>query len=143
MKQFIEEFKKFIARGNVIDLAVGVLIGGSFGKIVSSLVNDVIMPALGMLTGKVEFNKLEYVFPNSDVAIRYGAFIQSIVDFLIIGLVVFVVIRTLNRFIKKREENKEVVKEAVKEAVKEETIIPPTRQEVLLEEIRDLLRVRR
>jgi large conductance mechanosensitive channel len=134
MKQFIEEFKKFIARGNVIDLAIGVLIGGSFGKIVSSLVNDIIMPTLGMLLGKVDFTQLQYVFPGSDVAIRYGAFIQTVVDFLIIALVVFIVIKAMNRFIKKKEE--------VKKEQKPEPVLP-SRQEVLLEEIRDLLRVRR
>lgn len=134
MKQFIEEFKKFIARGNVIDLAIGVLIGGSFGKIVSSLVNDIIMPTLGMLLGKVDFTQLQYVFPGSDVAIRYGAFIQTVVDFLIIALVVFMVIKAMNRFIKRKEE--------VKKEQKPEPVLP-SRQEVLLEEIRDLLRVRR
>lgn len=134
MKQFIEEFKKFIARGNVIDLAIGVLIGGSFGKIVSSLVNDIIMPSLGMLIGKVDFTQLQYVFPNSDVAIKYGTFIQTVVDFLIIALVVFIVIKAMNRFVKKKEE--------VKKEEKPEPVLP-ARQEVLLEEIRDLLRVRR
>ena len=135
MKQFFEEFKKFIARGNVIDLAVGILIGTSFNKVVTSLVQDIIMPPLGMLIGKVSFTDLQYVFPNSTVAIKYGSFIQTIVDFLIIAFSVFVVIRVMNRLMKKKEEAKE-------EPVTE-TVVEPTRQELLLEEIRDLLRVRR
>lgn len=129
MKNFIEEFKKFISRGNVIDLAVGVLIASTFGKVVSSLVNDIIMPPLSMLTGKVKFSDLQYVIPTSDDAIRYGAFIQSIIDFLVIGFSVFVIIRLMNRFIKKKEEAK--------------TTVEPTKQELLLEEIRDLLRDKR
>lgn len=145
MKSFFQEFKKFIARGNVIDLAVGVLIGGAFGKIVASLVNDIIMPVLGLLIGKANFSELQYVFPNSDVAIRYGAFMQTIIDFLIIALAIFFVIKAVNRFAAKKEEAKKVEEaKAAEEAKKiEEESAKPSKQEVLLEEIRDLLRVRR
>ncbi|PKM95699.1 MAG: large conductance mechanosensitive channel protein MscL [Firmicutes bacterium HGW-Firmicutes-1] len=129
MRNLIEEFKKFISRGNVIDLAVGLLIGSTFGKVVTSLVEDIITPPLGMLIGKVKFEDLEYIIPTSTVAIRYGAFIQSIVNFLIIGFSVFIVVKLMNRFIKKKEDVKPIVQ--------------LTRQEILLEEIRDLLRAKR
>lgn len=125
-----DEFKKFISKGNVLDLAVGVLLGSSFGKIVTSLVNDIIMPPIGVLIGKVNFSELKYDLPGSDeAAIRYGAFIQSIVDFLIIGLSIFIIIKIIGRFIKKKEE--------------EPAKVVPTRQEELLEEIRDLLKTKK
>jgi len=116
----LNEFKKFAMRGNVIDLAVGVIIGGAFGKSVSSLVADVIMPMITMLIGKVNVSDLAYG------SIKYGVFIQSIIDFLIIAISIFMFIKFLSRF-KKKEEEVEVVVEIDK-------------KEELLAEIRDLLR---
>ncbi|MDK9709709.1 large-conductance mechanosensitive channel protein MscL [Acidaminobacter sp.] len=128
----LKEFKAFVLRGNVVDLAVAVVIGGAFGKIVTSLVNDLIMPLIGMILGGVSFTNLKYVItPASEgveeAAIRYGAFIQSIVDFVIIAFAIFMVIKLLNRMRKKQEEAPAAPPE-------------PPRQEVLLEEIRDLLK---
>jgi large conductance mechanosensitive channel len=116
----LNEFKKFAMRGNVIDLAVGVIIGGAFGKIVSSLVADVIMPIIAMLVGKVSVADLAYG------SIKYGVFLQSIIDFLIIAFSIFMFIKFLSRFKKKEEEVKVEVK--------------MDRQEELLAEIRDLLK---
>ncbi|MEH7115406.1 large-conductance mechanosensitive channel protein MscL [Neobacillus niacini] len=116
----LNEFKKFAMRGNVIDLAVGVIIGGAFGKIVSSLVNDIIMPIITMLVGAVDVKELAYG------SLKYGIFIQSIIDFLIIAFSIFMFIKFLSRF-KKKEE-----------AVKVEVKID--KQEELLTEIRDLLK---
>ena len=82
--KLLAEFKKFIARGNVIDMAVGIIIGSAFTKIVTSLVNDVVTPAIGILTGKVNVTDLAYTFPNTEVAIKYGSFLQAVIDFLII-----------------------------------------------------------
>lgn len=128
----LKEFKAFVLRGNVVDLAVAVVIGGAFGKIVTSLVNDLIMPLIGMILGGVSFTNLKYVItPASEgveeAAIRYGAFIQSIVDFVIIAFAIFMVIKLINRMKKKQEEAPAAPPE-------------PPRQEVLLEEIRDLLK---
>ena len=128
----LKEFKAFVMRGNVVDLAVAVVIGGAFGKIVGSLVNDLIMPLIGMILGGVNFANLKYVItPASEgveeAAIRYGAFIQSIVDFLIIAFAIFLMIKLLNRMKKKEVEAPAAPPE-------------PPRQEILLEEIRDLLR---
>jgi large conductance mechanosensitive channel len=123
MKDFIKEFKQFISRGNVMDLAIGVVIGGAFGKIVSSLVGDVIMPLVGMVLGKVQFTALKV----GSVAI--GNFIQTTIDFLIVSFVIFLVVKAINRF-KKQEEKKE-----------ESTQVPePSNEEKLLREIRDLLK---
>jgi len=128
----LKEFKTFVLRGNVVDLAVAVVIGGAFGKIVTSLVNDLIMPLIGLILGGVSFANLKYVItPASEgveeAAIRYGAFIQSVVDFVIIAFAIFMVIKLINRFKKKQEEAPAAPPE-------------PPRQEVLLEEIRDLLK---
>jgi|SRR3954470_22656668 large conductance mechanosensitive channel len=118
------EFKKFALKGNVLDLAVGVIIGGAFGKIVSSLVADLIMPLVGLLLGGVDFSKLAYTV--DDANIKYGAFLQTVVDFFIIAFSIFIFIRLLNRF-KKKEEEKPAV------------IIVDTKEEIL-KEIRDLLK---
>jgi len=118
------DFKKFAIKGNVIDLAVGVVIGTAFGKIVTSLVQDLIMPLIGLLLGGVNFEKLSYTF--IDAEIKYGVFIQSIVDFFIIAFSIFLVIRFFNRF-KKKEETAPPLPEAPK-------------AEDLLAEIRDLLK---
>ncbi|MCR1898533.1 large-conductance mechanosensitive channel protein MscL [Irregularibacter muris] len=127
----LEEFKKFILRGNVLDLAIGVIIGGAFGKIVSSLVDDVLMPVLGIFMGGINFTNLKWHIrnPNGDVvSISYGSFIQSIVDFLIIGLSIFVFIKLINSLLHKKEKEKE------------ESPKVPSPEEELLMEIRDLLK---
>lgn len=129
----LKEFKEFALKGNVIDLAVGVIIGGAFGKIVSSLVNDIIMPLLGLLMGGVNLSDLKYIRPAvgnlKELTLNYGAFLQNIIDFLIIALVIFLFIKLLSSFKKK------------KEAIVEATAEPPKPSEevVLLTEIRDLL----
>jgi len=130
MKKFKNEFKEFISRGNVVDLAVGVVVGGAFGKIVTSLVNDIIMPLIGTILGGLNFNALS--FKINDAVIGYGAFIQNVVDFLIISFCIFVFIKFINRF-KKKEEIKEEIKEEKEEEKRKEEVI-------LLEEIRDLLK---
>ena len=131
MKKLLEEFKAFVMRGNVLDLAVGVIIGGAFGKIVTSLVNDIFMPIIGMIIGNVDFSSLEIKLGESvegaeQAAIRYGMFIQEIVNFLIIALCVFVAIKVINKLQKKKEEASAPAP-------------GPTKEEVLLTEIRDAL----
>lgn len=128
----LEEFKKFAIKGNVMDLAVGVIIGGAFGKIVSSLVNDIIMPILGVLIGGVNFTNLKVIIrpTQGDIAelsIKYGQFIQSIIDFVIISFSIFIFIKILSSFQKKEE----VVAEKQAE---------PSKEELLLTEIRDILK---
>ncbi|HMT21229.1 MAG TPA: large-conductance mechanosensitive channel protein MscL [Promineifilum sp.] len=121
----LKEFRDFITRGNVIDLAVAVILGAAFTAIVNSLVNDIIMPVIGALLGGVDFTSL--AIPVGDASITYGNFIQAIINFLLIALVLFLIIRSLNRM------NRE--KEAAPAAPPE-----PTAEETLLREIRDLLR---
>lgn len=133
----IKEFKEFVMRGNVIDLAVAVVIGGAFGKIVSSLVADVIMPPLGLLLGGVDFSDLQVVLKDAivvdgevtaeAVALRYGVFVQTILDFLIIAFAIFMVIKAYNSTKKKEEEAPAAPPE-------------PSNEEKLLTEIRDLLK---
>ncbi len=125
MKKFISEFKEFISKGNVLDMAVGVIIGGAFGKIVTSLVNDIIMPLVGIIIGGHDFTGL--VIKIGDASIGYGTFIQNVVDFLIVAFCIFVFIKAINKF-KKKE-----VKKEVEEPKKSDEVI-------LLEEIRDLLK---
>ena len=105
MKNMLSEFKKFISRGNVLDLAVGVIIGGAFQKIVTSLVNDIIMPSIAVFTGKVDFSDLVFTIGNS--SIKYGSFITTIIDFLIIAFSIFIAIRSINKFNDKTKENLE------------------------------------
>ncbi len=135
--KIIDEFKTFIARGNVIDMAVGIIIGTAFTKIVNSLVADVITPAISIITGKVNFSTLKYVIAEAtettaENAIKYGSFIQAIIDFLIIAVVVFSMVKIINttkaRFEKKQDE------------IKEEEPPKPSNEEILLTEIRDLLK---
>ena len=102
----LSEFKKFISRGNVVDMAVGVIVGGAFGKIVTSLVNDILMPIIGVLLGGLDFTAL--TIRINDAVIHYGSFIQSIVDFLIVAFCIFIMVRLFERF--KHEEKKEEVK---------------------------------
>lgn len=111
MKGFMNEFKKFISRGNVVDMAVGVIMGSTFTKIVTSLVNDVMMPAIGMLIGGTSFENFKYVIEPAtetaaESAIYYGKFIQSIVDFLLVAIVVFVIVKLINSLHKKEEAPK-------------------------------------
>ncbi|KAB2457805.1 large-conductance mechanosensitive channel protein MscL [Bacillus sp. CH126_4D] len=121
------EFKKFAFKGNVIDLAVGVVIGAAFGKIVSSLVKDIITPLLGMVLGGVNFTDLKITFGKS--SIMYGNFIQTIFDFLIIAAAIFMFVKVFNKLTSKREEEE-----------KKEELPEPTKEEELLSEIRDLLK---
>ena len=128
----IKEFKAFAVRGNVIDMAVGIIIGGAFGKIVSSFVADVVMPPVGVLLGGVDFAKLSITVKEATetaeaVKINYGSFLNTIIDFIIIAFVIFMVIKAMNKM-KKKEEEKPAAPPA------------PSKQEVLLTEIRDLLK---
>ena len=106
MKKFMNEFKEFISRGNVMDMAVGVIIGGAFTAIVNSLVNDVMMPILSLITGGLDFSKLCIALGEGEGAatLNYGAFIAAIINFLLIAFVIFMLIKTLNKFSKKKEE---------------------------------------
>ncbi len=119
------EFKTFISRGNVVDMAVGVIIGGAFGKIVTSLVNDVLMPVVGVFLGGLDFSDLS--IKVGDATIKYGSFIQTIVDFLIVAFCIFMIVKLFESFKKKKEEETE-------EAPKKSDEV------LLLEEIRDLLK---
>ncbi|USK86856.1 large conductance mechanosensitive channel protein MscL [Peribacillus asahii] len=125
----LNDFKKFALKGNVVDLAVGVIIGAAFGKIVSSLVEDVIMPLIGLLLGGVSFANLQFTL--GDAVVKYGSFIQTIVDFFIVAFSIFMFIRVFNRL--QRKKDKEEIAEPVK----------PTREEELLTEIRDLLKAQK
>lgn len=117
------EFKEFIARGNVIDLAVGVIIGGAFGKIVTSIVNDILMPLVGVIIGGIDFSNLS--FKIKDAKICYGMFIQNVIDFLIVAFCIFIFIKIINKIVRRKEVKKEEKK----------------REEILLlEEIRDFLK---
>ena len=122
----LKEFKDFISRGNVMDLAVGVIVGGAFSKIVTSIVNDILMPILGIILGGIDFTALKINI--GDTSIMYGNFIQNVVDFLIVAFCIFVFIKMTNRlFHHKKEEAKEEV-------------VTKSDEVVLLEEIRDLLK---
>ncbi|BFU60616.1 MULTISPECIES: large-conductance mechanosensitive channel protein MscL [Rodentibacter] len=126
---FIKEFREFAMRGNVVDMAVGVIIGGAFGKIVSSLVGDVVMPVLGILTGGVDFKDLKYVLEpaNGDipaVTLNYGMFIQNVFDFVIIAFAIFLMVKAINKLKKPAEK----------------APAEPSNEEKLLTEIRDLLK---
>ncbi len=125
----LKEFKEFAVKGNVVDMAVGIIIGVAFGKIISSLVGDVIMPPIGFVLGGVDFSNLSVVIQEAigkkpAVVISYGKYLQTVIDFIIIAFVIFMTVKTMNAFKKKEEE----------------TPAAPPNQEVLLAEIRDLLR---
>jgi large conductance mechanosensitive channel len=122
----VREFREFAVKGNVMDLAVGVIVGAAFGKIVSSLVEDVVMPVLGVLMGGLNFSDLAVKVGSA--TLKYGKFLQTCLDFLIIAWAIFLIVKLINRL--KREEEKPAEPKA------------PPRQEVLLEEIRDLLKAR-
>jgi large conductance mechanosensitive channel len=136
---FIQEFKTFALKGNVVDMAVGVIIGGAFGKIVTSLVNDVIMPPLGMLIGKVNFTDLALNLGTEaePVMWKYGAFIQQVFDFLIVALCIFFLIKGINRLSDLSKKKEEEAAAAAPEPAPEPE---PTKEELLLAEIRDLLK---
>lgn len=128
--KFFEEFKSFVMRGNLIDMAVGVIIGGAFGKIVTSLVNDVIMPIFGIILGNIDISSLEYKIGTpvegvEQAAIRYGMFLQDVINFLIIAFCIFIFIKIMNKLHKKKEETPALPK--------------PSNEEILLTEIRDAL----
>ena len=137
---FLKDFKAFAMKGNVIDMAVGVIIGGAFGKIVTSLVNDIIMPPIGILVGGVDFTNLKLVIKKAvveggaevapAVTWNYGAFIQQVVDFTILALCVFMMVKVMNKLLKKEE-----AKPAPAPAPP-----APSKEEVLLTEIRDILK---
>ncbi len=127
------EFKKFAMKGNVIDMAVGIIIGAAFGQIVKSLVNDVIMPPIGLLLGGVDFSNLMIVLRKATdtspaVAIKYGVFVNTIINFLIVAFAIFLIVKQVNRFKEKPQEEKPA------------TPPPPPEDVVLLREIRDLLK---
>lgn len=133
--KIIEEFKQFAVKGNVLDLAVAVVIGGAFGKIVSSFVSDVLMPPIGLLLGRVDFRNLKFVLEKAtasgaEVAINYGIFLQNVVDFLLIAFAVFMVVKFSNRIMKKAEQEKP------------QEVVAPSSEEKLLTEIRDILKTR-
>ena len=139
---FLQEFKAFALKGNVMDMAVGVIIGGAFGKIVTSLVNDVIMPPIGLVVGGVDFSDLNLTLKQAvtdaagevltpAVTWNYGAFIQQVVDFAILAFCVFMMIKVMNRLMKKKEEEKPATPPAPP---------APSKEEVLLTEIRDILK---
>lgn len=140
--KLVDEFKAFAMRGNVVDMAVGIIIGGAFGKIVSSIVSDVIMPPLGFIIGGVKFTSLKFIIKPAEldasgavikeaVAINYGNFLQTSVDFIIIAFAIFLMIKGMNA-LKKKEEAKPTVAPP-----------PPSQEELLLTEIRDLLKTKR
>ncbi len=131
MKKIIGEFKEFISKGNVLDLAVGVIIGSAFQKIVTSLVNDILMPFLGLITGGHDFTSLTLKF--KDATINYGLFIQNIIDFILMAFCIFIIVKLFNTLKSNLEKKEEVVEEVKEEAKK-------SNEELLLEEIRDLLK---
>lgn len=141
MGKFINEFKEFAVKGNAVDMAVGVIIGGAFGKIVTSIVNDIIMPPIGWLIGGVKFTDLKCELPSIDfgleklepVTINYGNFLQTLFDFVIIAFCVFLLVKGINRLARK--------KAAAPAAPAPEP--KPTKEEILLTEIRDLLKDRK
>ena len=132
---FIQDFKAFALKGNVMDMAVGVIIGGAFGKIVTSLVNDILMPLIGMATGGIDFTELKYVIKEAEgeaeaVVLPYGQFIQNVVDFLIIAFCIFLMVKRIAALNRKKEE----------EAAAPAPAPEPSAEEKLLTEIRDLLK---
>lgn len=139
MGKFIEDFKAFALKGNVVDMAIGVIVGGAFGKIVTSLVNDIIMPVMTVITGGDGYKNLKWIITEGraaaegqaaieEVAVNYGLFIQNIVDFFIIALCIFIALRYTMKFMKKEEKAEEAAPAP-----------EPTPEEKLLTEIRDIL----
>ena len=156
MKKFFEEFKAFAMRGNVIDMAVGVVIGGAFGKITTSIVNDIIMPLISMITGGIDFTSWKFVLKEAvvdstgaevakEVAVTYGNTIAIILDFIIIAFAIFCMVKAINTMRAKAEALKK--KEEAEAKAAEEAAPPappaPSAEEVLLTEIRDLLKAQK
>ena len=140
--KIIEEFKKFAFKGNVVDMAVGVIIGGAFGAIVSSLVSDIIMPLIGIITGDLDFTDMQIVLSRNDAgevtnALKYGQFIQNVIYFLIVALSIFIVVKIINKGREFANRKKIEAEKAAAEAAAKEP--PKPTQEELLTEIRDLL----
>ncbi len=136
MKNFIEEFKKFAVKGNAIDLAVGVVIGGAFGKIVTSLVDDIIMPPLGLLSGNVDFSEKIIVLKKATeetavISLNYGMFINAIIQFTIVAFAIFLLVKVINKIKSAHEEKEKQEAEKSKQ---------PTEDILLLREIRDSLK---
>ncbi|MFA6309182.1 MAG: large-conductance mechanosensitive channel protein MscL [Clostridia bacterium] len=124
----LKEFKEFVFKGNVVDLAVGVIIGAAFGKIITSLVNDVIMPFLGAITGNINLTAMKWTVKSAqgatpELSVNYGIFLQTTLDFLLVALTIFLIIKGINKFRKKKEEEAK-----------------PSNEEILLTEIRDVLK---
>ena len=144
MSKILSEFKAFAVKGNAVDMAVGVIIGGAFGKIVSSIVNDIIMPPIGWLIGGVNFSDLKFELPTVKIGdetmqaatINYGAFIQTVIDFVIIAFCVFMLVKGINKLASLKKKEEEEAKPAPEEP-------KPTKEELLLAEIRDLLKERK
>ena len=137
MSKFLTEFKEFAVKGNALDMAVGVIIGAAFGKIVSSIVDDIIMPPIGWLIGGVDFSNLKITLPAAQIVegvatqpatINYGLFIQNVIDFLIVALCVFLLVKAINKLTKKKEQETPAAPPA------------PSAEEKLLTEIRDLMK---
>ena len=133
MKKFLGEFKTFAMRGNVMDLAVGVIIGGAFGAITASLIGDVIMPVLSMFIGGIDFSNLAFALPHlfgdgEPIMLNIGLFIQAIINFIILALVVFCLVKTMNKLTKKEEP-----------AAEPEAVPEPSKEEMLLSDIKALL----
>ena len=137
MSKFLTEFKEFAVKGNALDMAVGVIIGAAFGKIVSSIVDDIIMPPIGWLIGGVDFSNLKITLPAEQIVegvatqpatINYGLFIQNVIDFLIVALCVFLLVKAINKLTKKKEQEPPAAPPA------------PSAEEKLLTEIRDLMK---
>lgn len=124
-----KEFKEFISKGNVLDLAVGVIVGGAFGKIVTSLVDDIIMPIIGLIIGGIDFSGLSLKIGDATATVKYGMFIQNVVNFLIIAFSIFLVVKAVNKMRRIKPEKEEAPAEPQK-----------TNEEILLTEIRDLLK---
>ncbi|KAB0576907.1 large conductance mechanosensitive channel [Fusobacterium naviforme] len=135
MKKFMEEFKSFALKGNVLDMAVGVIIGSAFSAIVKSLVDDIIMPLLGILLGQINISELAVTVPNplggADVSLRYGLFLQNILNFIFIALAVFMIVKAANAMMENARKKEE---EAPAETPE------PSKEELLLTEIRDVLK---
>ena len=135
MKKFMEEFKSFALKGNVLDMAVGVIIGSAFSAIVKSLVDDIIMPLLGILLGQINISELAVTVPNplggADVSLRYGLFLQNILNFIFIALAVFMIVKAANAMMENARKKEEAAPAETPE---------PSKEELLLTEIRDVLK---
>ena len=135
VKDLLQEFKSFAIKGNAIDMAVGVIVGGAFGKIVSSLVNDILMPLIGLLLGGIDFSQLQVQI--GDAVVMYGSFIMTVVDFLIISFCVFLLVRAINKL---KAPLSTITKGKEHDEAEPPVAVPVPKEEELLTEIRDLLK---